>query len=137
MKRSLAVVFVAVVAFWDPADLIRAQDGAAPPLDPRILAYDRGPAKIDVSEYPADVQGAYKVFQRKCGTCHPLARTINCEFVLDDEWDACIKTMMQKAGTLISPEDGRQILAFLTYDSKVRKKALYDSRQAEAIKAQR
>ena len=38
---------------------MRAQEKEAP-LDPRILAYDKGPAKIDVSKYPADMQDKYK-----------------------------------------------------------------------------
>ncbi len=101
-------------------------------VDPRILAYDKGPAKIDVSKYPADMQARYKAFAVKCGKCHTLARAINSEFVLDDEWERYVKRMMRKAGTFISPEEGKQIFEFVTYDSKVRKKELYAQRLKEA-----
>lgn len=108
----------------------RAQE----PLDPRILAYDKGPAKIDVSKYPADMQKRYKIFADKCSKCHTVARAINSEFALEDEWERYIKRMMRKAGSLISPEEGKQIFEFVVYDSKTRKKALYERRLAEAPK---
>lgn len=101
------------------------------PLDPRILAYDKGPNKIDVSKYPKDMQTRYKIFASKCVKCHTLARPINCEFVLDDEWERYVKRMMNKSGTLISADEGRQIFEFLTYDSKIRKKVLYEKRLKE------
>jgi len=99
-----------------------------PPLDPRILAYDKGPAKIDVSKYPKEIRDTYKLFSDKCGKCHTLARPINCEFVLEDEWERYVKRMMNKAGTFISADEGKQIYEFLVYDSKTRKKALYEKR---------
>ena len=102
------------------------------PLDPRIAAYDKGPAKIDVSKYPPDMQARYKVLTVKCAKCHTIARVINCEFALEDEWERYIKRMMRKAGTLISPDEGKQIFEFVVYDSKIRKKALYDKKQSEA-----
>ena len=41
--------------------------------------------------------------------------------------------MMRKAGpSAIGPDDGKQIFEFLVYDSKTRKKALYDKKTAEA-----
>ena len=42
-----------------------------------------------------------------------------------------MKRMMRKAGTLISPDEGKQIFEFVVYDSKTRKKALYDKKKAE------
>jgi hypothetical protein len=36
--------------------------------------------------------------------------------------------MMNKAGTIIGPAEGKQIFNFLVYDSKTRKKALYDEK---------
>ena len=67
---------------------------------------------------------------------HSLARAINCEFALDDEWERYVKRMMRKAGTLISPDEGKQIFEFVTYDSKIRKKALYERKLAEGNKSQ-
>jgi len=108
-----------------------AQDQPAP-LDPRIAAYDKGPAKIDVSKYPVEMQQRYKLFTVKCGKCHTLARAINSDFVLDDEWERYVKRMMRKAGTFISPDEGKQIFEFISYDSKIRKKAMYEQRLKEA-----
>lgn len=101
------------------------------PLDPRILAYDKGPNKIDVSKYPKDMQARYKIFANKCVKCHTLARPINCEFALEDEWERYVKRMMNKSGTLISADEGKQIFEFLAYDSKTRKKALYEKKLKE------
>ena len=132
MKRT-AVAFLALLALGGVARGVSAQKEE--PVDPRILAYDKGPAKIDVSKYPADMQNRYKVFAKKCSSCHTIARPINCEFALDDEWERYIKRMMRKAGpSLINPDEGKQIFEFLTYDSKIRKKALFDKKTAEAAK---
>ena len=106
---------------------VRAQDA----LDPRIAAYDKGPAKIDVSKYPKDMQDSYKVFNAKCGKCHTPARAINCEFALEDEWERYVKRMMRKPGSGISADDGKAIYEFLAFDSKTRKKALYEKRLKE------
>lgn len=110
---------------------VRAQD----PVDLRIAAYDKGPATIDVSKYPPNIQGGYKVFASRCTKCHTLARPINCEFALDEEWERYVKRMMRKPGSGISANDGKQIFEFLAYDSKIRKKALYDRKLADANKA--
>jgi hypothetical protein len=103
-------------------------------LDPRIAAYDKGPAKIDVSKYPPEIKATYKLFATKCGNCHTLARAINCEFATEAEWERYVKRMMAKAGTLISPAEGKQIYDFLVYDSKTRKKDLYDRKMKEGPK---
>ena len=129
MKRFVIGTLLTVVALGGVIRTVRAQDE---PLDPRIAAYDKGPAKIDVSKYPPDIQKKYALFTKKCSSCHSLARPINCEFALDDEWERYIKRMMRKAGTFITPDDGKQIYEFLVYDSKNRKKALYDKKLKEA-----
>lgn len=129
MTRMIATAALGAAAMLALAVATRAQEE---PLDPRIAAYDKGPAKIDVSKYPPDMQARYKVLTAKCARCHTLARVVNCEFVLDDEWERYIKRMMRKAGTFISPDDGKQIFEFVVYDSKVRKKALYDKKLKEA-----
>jgi hypothetical protein len=137
MKRALALILLAGVAFVGAARIVRAQD-KDDQVDPRILKYDKGPAKIDVSKYPADMQKKYKVFEKKCSNCHTIARPINCDYVLDDEWERYIKRMMRKAGpSLISADDGKQIFEFLAYDSKTRKKAMFDKRTAEVAKEAR
>jgi hypothetical protein len=133
MKRTIAVAVLGMIALTGLGRAIAAQQKEEP-IDPRILAYDKGPDKINVSKYPADMQAKYKVFAKKCSNCHTLARAINCEFALDDEWERYVKRMMRKAGTLISPDEGKQIFEFVAYDSKIRKKALFDKKTAEAAK---
>jgi hypothetical protein len=134
MKRSIALVLLVLIAATGLMRVVRAQDKEEP-LDPRILKYDKGPAKIDVSKYPADMQNKYKVFAKKCSSCHTIARPINCEFALDDEWERYIKRMMRKAGpSLINADEGKQIFEFLTFDSKTRKKDLYQKKLAEGAK---
>ncbi len=129
MKRIIAAAVLGTIALSGGARLVRAQEKQEP-LDPRILAYDKGPAKIDVSKYPKDMQDKYKLFAKKCSTCHTLARPINSDFVLEEEWERYVKRMMRKSGTLISPDEGKQIFEFLAYDSKMRKKAQYDKAAA-------
>ena len=137
MKRIIGVALLAAFALGGAIRVARAQEKDEP-LDPRILAYDKGADKINVSKYPTDVQGKYKVFAKKCSNCHTLARPINCEFALDDEWERYIKRMMRKAGpSLISADEGKQIFEFVTYDSKIRKKALFDKKTGEAAKEAR
>jgi hypothetical protein len=127
-KKIAAGVALGAAALLCLALAARAQET----LDPRIAAYDQGPAKIDVSKYPPDMKDRYKVFVAKCGKCHTIARAINCEMVLDDEWERYVKRMMRKAGSFISPEEGKQAFEFLVYDSKTRKKALYERKLKEA-----
>lgn len=132
MTRSIAAALLALIAVSGIARAVRAQEE---PVDPRILKYDKGPAKIDVSKYPADMQKKYALFSKKCSSCHTIARPINCEFALDDEWERYIKRMMRKAGpSLINADEGKQIFEFLSFDSKLRKKALYDKKLAEGVK---
>ena len=130
-KRVLTMVLLGALAGPVLAAVVRGQE-KEPPLDPRIAAYDKGPAKIDVSKYPKDMQDRYKIFSVKCVKCHTLARPINSDYVLEDEWERYVKRMMRNAGTFISADEGKQIYEFLVYDSKIRKKALYDKKMKEA-----
>ncbi len=128
--KKVGVLLIGVFVVLTMVGLRARQDG----LDPRVAAYDKGPAKVDVSKYPPDVKADYKVFVAKCGGCHTLARAINCEFALEGEWERYVKRMMAKAGTLISPAEGKQIYDFLVYDSKTRKKDLYERKLKESSK---
>ena len=134
MKRTIVATLLAALAVAGLLRTVRAQQKEEP-VDPRILAYDKGPAKIDVSKYPPDMKSKYKLFAEKCAKCHTIARPINCEFALEDEWERYIKRMMNKAGpSIISANDGKQIFEFLVYDSKTRRKALYDKKMKEGVK---
>lgn len=126
-------ILVAAVGLAMAAPVVfRAQEQ---PIDPRIAAYDKGPATIDVSKYPAEMQSRYKLFVTRCAKCHTPARAINCDFALDEEWERYVKRMMRKPGSGISPADGKQIFEFVAYDSKIRKKALYERKLKEAGKS--
>jgi len=129
-RRMIQMAIVGSGALLILGVAVRAQD--EPPVDPRILAYDKGPATIDVSKYPANIQADYKVFTVKCKKCHTLARPINCELALDSEWEAYLKRMMRKAGTFISPDEGKKVYEFLAYDTRIRKKALFDKKTKES-----
>jgi cytochrome c5 len=130
MKRTIIAMLLTVLAVPGLLRVVLAQQKDEP-VDPRILAYDKGPAKIDVSKYPAEMKANYKVFAEKCSKCHTIARAINCEFALEDEWERYVKRMMNKGGSMFTAKDGKQIFEFLVYDSKIRKKALYDKKMKE------
>lgn len=130
MTRALLVAAAGLVLAAPAVFLAQEQ-----PVDPRVAAYDKGPAKIDVSKYPDDMQSRYKLFVTRCAKCHTAARAINCDFALEEEWERYVKRMMRKPGSGISPADGKQIFEFLAYDSKIRKKALYDRKLKEAGKS--
>jgi thiamine pyrophosphate-dependent acetolactate synthase large subunit-like protein len=105
-----------------------AQTPQERPLDPQVLAWDRGPDKIDVSRYPAEVKKNYKVFAEICGQCHPLARAVNCDFALEDDWERYIKKMMRRGRSLVTPSQAEAAFEFAIYDSKIRKRDLYEKK---------
>lgn len=100
------------------------------------LPQDKGPAKIDVSKYPAEQQKAYKVFADKCSKCHTIARPINTTMTRE-EWERYVKRMMHKPNSGISNSQGKEIFDFLAYDQQSRKdknpSAFYKSLSDEEI----
>src|SRR3989338_351847 len=100
MKRIVYMAIGAVMSATALAWGLRAQEEK---VDPRILAYDKGASKIDVSKYPPEIKGTYKLATTKCAKCHTIARAINCDFALQDEWERYTKRMMRRAGAFISP----------------------------------
>lgn len=129
MKRPVLVLILTLVTLAVPGILL-AQSSKGATKDPRILAYDKGPDNINVSKYPAEMKTLYKKFDQRCSACHTLARAINSDFALDEEWQRYIRQMMDRSGTLISAEEAKDIFTFLQYDSRNRKKALYDAKVA-------
>ena len=128
------LVWGAVIA-WAAAVTARtavAQAPAAPPqerpLDAIVLAWDKGPDKIDVSRYPADVKKNYKIFSEICAQCHSLARAVNCDFALEEDWERYIKRMMRRGRSLVTPDQAEAAYEFAIYDSKIRKKDVYDKK---------
>jgi cytochrome c5 len=81
---------------------------------------DKGPAKIDVTAYPAAQQEGYKVFMDKCAKCHTIARAINTT-MSRREWEHYVKQMMQNPKSGIDENQGKVIFEFLTYDQAARK----------------
>ncbi len=117
-------------------------------VDSRIqFANDLGSNRVDVSAYPKVVQTGYAIFEKKCATCHSLARAVHSQFVElseverrkavaaqpsiagdlriwqieSDIWKRYVKRMTNKPGSTITPSEAPQIYAFLLHDSKVRK----------------
>jgi hypothetical protein len=127
MKRIASAAIMLVLFATALAWAVRAQEKEEP-LDPKILAFDKGPIKIDVSKYPPEFKATYKLVITKCGKCHTVARAINCDYALADEWERYIKRMMRRAGDYISADEGKQLYNFLVYDSKTRKKELFDKK---------
>jgi mono/diheme cytochrome c family protein len=107
-----------------------------------VLPQDKGPDKIDVTGYPAEMQKGYKQFTGKCSKCHTIARPINT-LMTKDEWSRYVKRMMHKPNSGISDAQGKEIFEFLAYDQANRKdkdpkaffKALNDE-EIEKLKAQ-
>lgn len=84
------------------------------------LPQDKGPDKLDVSSYPADIQKGYKLMTNKCNQCHSLARPINTSMNKED-WSRYVKRMMHKPNSGIDDKIGKQIFDFLVYDQENRK----------------
>lgn len=103
----------------------------------KIAQFDKGPSSVDVAAYPPAIQKAYGVFRQRCTLCHTLARPINSDFVLPDEWSRYVKRMMHKPGSNITPENAKTIYTFLVYDSSVRKKAMLEAALAKLTDADR
>lgn len=86
------------------------------------LPQDKGPDKIDVSKYPAELQKSYKLFSSKCSKCHTIARPINTTMTRP-EWERYVKRMMHKPNSGISDKQGKDIFDFIEYDQEHRKAA--------------
>ncbi len=129
--RVVITLLAVVAAGIQTAIVVRtaaAQEQAV--VDPIVLKWDKGPDKIDVSKYPEDMKKRYKAFEVLCGKCHSLARAINCDFVLDDEWERYIKKMMRRGRGIISPDQGLEVFEFAVYDSRRRKRDLFEKKLA-------
>jgi len=112
MHKALAIVAFAGLTI--PLILAAQSSGNV------TLPQDKGPAKIDISAYPAAQQQGYKVFVDKCAKCHTIARPINTTMT-KDEWQRYVKRMMHKPNSGISDTQGKTIFDFLAYDQATRK----------------
>ena len=142
-RKTFAIfaVVVSLIAFRHVACADDEGPGGAP------YPNDAGPAEVDVSKYPADIQADYKVFARRCSQCHSLARPINSENlqltpeeqaaakksdpkiftdpkiwrISDKVWTDYVNKMKEKPGAIMRESEIPKIVAFLVYDSKERK----------------
>ena len=112
MHKALAIVAFAGLTL--PLILVAQSGGNV------ALPQDKGPAKIDISAYPAAQQQGYKVFVDKCAMCHTIARPINTTMT-NPEWERYVKRMMHKPNSGISDSQGKTIYDFLAYDQVSRK----------------
>jgi hypothetical protein len=130
MRKVLAFAIVTFAAAI-PMRLLSAP-AQERPLDPLVISWDKGADKIDTSKYPAEIKRKYKVFEDICARCHTLARAVNCDFALEDDWERYIKRMMRRGRGLVTPEEAQDAFDFAVYDSKIRKRALYERKLKEA-----
>lgn len=80
MKRLLTAVILMSAAPVFAGDAAYEAEKAKALASP--YANDLGPATIDISAYPADMQKAYKeVLQVKCAKCHTPSRPLNSQFL--------------------------------------------------------
>lgn len=128
MKTKLSPIILSIAALAVSGGgyaLAQALDAAT---QARVERFEKGPATINISKYPAGIQANYAVFSQKCSQCHKLSRPINSDYALPDEWSRYIHRMMNKPGSGIGAGDGKQIYEFLVYDSSIRKKAMLDQK---------
>ncbi len=123
MKNLFAALAVAGAALLAAC---AALNRPIPGQDSGILFFsDLGPNAIDVSSYPAVQRRNYKVYARVCSQCHSLARSINSPLVSRDFWQMYIMAMKRRSDYAptqpITAAEEDEILAFLDYDSRVRK----------------
>ena len=131
--RTLLFAATALAIVW--AGAARAEDTLDAATKARIEAFEKGPATIDISKYPAALKDNYDLFSQKCTQCHKLSRPINSDYCLPSEWSRYVKRMMRKPGSGISSSEAKSIYEFLAYDSSVRKKAAVDAKLAVATPA--
>src|ERR1041385_737647 len=171
MKRLSSLMILGVFL---SVGIVRAEDAAYEAERAKALknpyANDFGPASIDVSSYPQDIQDTYKnIFLVKCQRCHQASRPLNSQFVEPSApkeqhaaiiakwkaehpemfkeklvwqiegktasgpgiWERYVKKMMSKPGCNISPDEGKKVWKFLTYDSEKRKTGANAAKWAE------
>ena len=122
MMKKIAIAALALSALgWAGTKAVRADDSTG---GDKVFEADKGVDKIDVSKYPKDKQDEYAVFAEKCSKCHTLARPINADYALPEEWTAYVEKMRHKKRSGIDDDAQKAVTDFLIYDSSVRKKDL-------------
>lgn len=116
-----------------------ASPDVASPERGRPLYYaDLGSDELDVSAYPPGERANYAAYRSACARCHGLARSLHSPRESRSAWRRAIARMRfhtrlhRLAG--IPVEEREAALAFLAYDSQVRKtgrRAAYEREQAD------
>ncbi len=76
------IVFAATKARFSSYEQAGKLCQKAPPRSKNPYANDFGPASVDVSSYPQEIQDTYKnIFLVKCQRCHQASRPLNSQFV--------------------------------------------------------
>jgi len=126
---GLCALVVMVVALW-----AMGQGGGL------VLPQDKGPDKVDISAYPSNIQEYYKVYERQCGKCHTLARSINTSMPAV-YWANYLGTAIKKPEYGLTLAEADQIYQFLALDQVLRKskhpKGLYPALTEDELQALR
>lgn len=128
MNRRAVLVAASLLLLVAAGALI----GQPPSSEQRLAEFDTGPDSIDVTAYPPEMQTSYELFANRCAKCHSLARPINSDYALPEEWSRYVKRMMRKPGSGIAPKEAKLIYEFLAYDSSVRKAELIEQKKSES-----
>jgi hypothetical protein len=84
------------------------------------LPQDRGPASVDVSGYPPNIQGGYQLVQKSCGKCHPVARALNTS-ASPLFWSHYLGNLQTQRKIDLRADEIQKIFDFLMYDQANRK----------------
>lgn len=134
IRRLLPItagLFIILAAIFLGSSRMMAKD-EEPSDSSGFETLDAGLDTIDVSKYTEEMQAKYEVVKEKCGQCHSMARVINSDYALDDEWKRYIKRMRRKPGSKIKKAQAKEIWEFLVYDSRQRKADLIKAKTAPA-----
>jgi hypothetical protein len=100
---------------------------------PRFYS-DLGPSTVDVSAYPEELRENYALFVDVCGACHSTARPLNSPYTSEAEWRQYVRRMrgkMKGRGIRLFGDAEERLVAFLVYDSEVRKIRAREAFEAE------
>ena len=78
-----------------------------------------GPARLNLSTWPADYQERYGVFAVRCSKCHELERALTSRLEVG-EWKGHLRKMMRRPGSGINERDAQRIVEFLEFYARER-----------------
>lgn len=88
---------------------------------PATFPADKGPATINVSKYPANMQKAYKLLLERCTKCHTAARYVSSNKFGKATWEPIMHKMATRPGSDVTPEEEKVLLDFVVFDHDKRK----------------